>query len=77
MSIEIVAGTDSVEFALATIDYKLLAARICRDEALKRADQAVLDCAPIAEHVALEQANAMTLAIDWRLEQRYQVMRQG
>lgn len=77
MSLHVVAGKDTKEFALATIDYEILAARTYRDHWLEQADRAVLGEAPFAEHIALKHAAAATVAMDQLLEHRYHVAGQA
>lgn len=73
MSIQVVAGPDTQEFALAALDFRIQCARSSRDYHQALADQAVVDDAPIMECYARERAQAAADALDLLLEARLTV----
>ena len=72
-AIQVVAGVQSREFLLATLDHKIEQTRMSRDRHRATADQAVADGAPIMEQYALACAQANTDALDWLLERRFRL----
>jgi len=77
MSIEIVAGTDTQAFAVATLDHKIEQTRMSRDRARDDAGQAFSHDTPIAEQMALARVQAMTDVLDYLLERRFRVSREA
>ncbi len=73
MSIEVVAGTDTPAFAVATLDYRLVQARTRRDHYRAVADQAALDGAPVMESLALARADTISESIDLMLTRRHRL----
>lgn len=73
MSIQVVAGVQSREFLLATLDHKIQCAKVSRDRHRATADKAVVDGAPIMEQYALTCAQANSDALDWLLEKRFRL----
>jgi len=73
MSIQVVAGVQSREFLLATLDHKIECAKVSRDHHRAAADKAVADGAPIMEQYALACAQANSDALDWLLERRFRL----
>jgi len=72
-SIEVVAGTDTQAFAVATLDYKLTQARTRRDYYRAAADKAALDGAPVMESLALAHADTISESIDLLLARRFRL----
>jgi len=75
VSIQVVAGVQSREFLLATIDEKLAWTRYSREVSRQIAAQSH-DDAPIAEQMALTRVQVMTDSIDFLLEKRSRVSRE-
>ncbi len=73
MTIVVVAGPQSREFLLATLDYKLTQARTRRDYYRAAADQAVLDGAPVMESLALARADTISESMDLMLARRHRL----
>ncbi len=73
MTIEVVAGTDTQAFAVATLDYKLTQARTRRDYYRAAADKAALDGAPVMESLALAHAEVLCESIDLMLARRHRL----
>jgi len=73
MTIQVVAGVQSREFLLATLDHKIEQTRMSRDRHLATADKALVDGAPIMEQHALACAQANSDALDWLLERRWRL----
>jgi len=73
MSLQVVAGTDTQAFAVATLDYKLTQARTRRDYYRAAADQAILDGAPVMESLALARADTIIESIDLMLSRRFRL----
>ena len=71
MTIQVVAGTQSREFLLATLDHKIEQTRMSRDRARDDAGQAFSHDTPIAEQMALARVQAMTDVLDYLLEKRF------
>jgi len=68
VSIQVVAGTQSREFLLATLDHKIEQTRMSRDRAARDdAGQAFSHDTPIAEQMALARVQAMTDVLDYLL----------
>ncbi len=74
MSIQVVAGVKSREFALSALDFKIECARVTRNRHRATADKAVADGAPIMEQHALVCAQANSDALDWLLERRFRLV---
>ncbi len=73
MSIQVVAGLQSREFLLATIDEKLAWTRYSRE--VSRQVAADSHDAPIAERMALTRVQVMDERIDFLLERRLRISR--
>ncbi len=73
MSIQVVAGVQSREFLLATLDHKIECAKVSRDHHRAIADKAVAEGSPIMEQHALACAQAATDVLDWLLERRWRL----
>ncbi len=72
MSIQVVAGVQSRESLLATIDEKLAWTRYSREVSRQVAAESH-DDAPIAERMALTRVQVMTDSINFLLERRFRV----
>jgi len=70
MTLQVVAGVQSREFLLATLDHKIEQTRMSRDRARDDAGQAFSHDTPIAEQMALARVQAMTDALNWLLDRR-------
>ena len=73
MSIEVVAGSDTQAFAVATLDYRLTQARTRRDYYRAAADKAAIDGAPVMEQLALARAEVLCESIDLMLARRHRL----
>jgi len=73
VSIQVVAGPDTREFALAALDFRILCARSSRDYHQALADQSVVDDTPIMECYARGRAQAAADTLDRLLENRHTV----
>jgi len=73
MSLQVVAGVQSREFLLATLDHKIEQTRLSRDRARDDAGQAFSHDTPIAEQMALARVQAMTDVLDYLLERRWRL----
>jgi len=71
MTLQVVAGVQSREFLLATIDQKLAWTRHSRE--VSRQVAAESHDAPIAEQMALTRVQVMTDSIDFLLERRLRI----
>lgn len=76
MTIQVVAGVQSREFLLATIDEKLTWTRYSREVSRQIATESH-DDAPIAEQMALTRVQVMTDSIDFLLERRLRVSKEA
>ncbi len=73
MSIQVVAGPDTREFALAVLDFRLTMATECRRRAAAVADQSVIDEQGEREAEARHHVHLLTRHIDALLENRCRV----
>lgn len=73
MTLQVVAGVQSREFALSALDFKIECARVTRNRHRATADKAVADGAPIVEQHALACAQANSDALNWLLERRHRL----
>jgi len=71
VSIQVVAGVQSREFLLATIDEKLAWTRYSRE--VSRQVAADSHDEPVAEQMALTRVQVMTDSLNFLLERRYRV----
>ena len=73
MTLQVVAGVQSREFLLATVDHKIEQARTRRDYYRAAADQAVIDGAPVMEQLSLARADTTSEFIDMLLARRFRL----
>jgi len=73
MTLQVVAGVQSHEFLLATLDHKIEQTRMSRGRARDDAGQAFSHDTPIAEQMALARVQAMTDVLDYLLERRFRL----
>jgi len=73
MTIQVVAGVQSREFLLATLDHRIEQTRMSRDRARDDAGQAFSHDTPIAEQMALARVQSMTDVLDYLLEKRFRL----
>ncbi len=73
MTIQVVAGTQSREFLLATIDEKLAWTRYSRE--VSRQVAADSHNEPVAKQMALTRVQVMTDSLNFLLERRFRVSR--
>ena len=72
MTIQVVAGVQSREFLLATIDQKLVWTRYSRE--VSRQVAADSHDEPVAEQMALTRVQVMTDSLDFLLERRFRLI---
>lgn len=73
MSIQVVAGPQSREFLLATLDLKIEQTRLCRNTARDHAVDAYANDTPIAEQTALARVHVLSERLDFLLDRRHRV----